>query len=95
MKANYSLLNQCFFQPPKIRTNKTVAVIGSGPAGLAAAAQLNKVYFNKLYLLTLLWVQSHTGPVNHFFVGWSSGYSLREERQMWWIAYVWNTFDEN
>ncbi|KAI6381051.1 glutamate synthase [NADH] [Pyricularia grisea] len=29
-------------QPPKVRTGKTVAVIGSGPAGLAAADQLNK-----------------------------------------------------
>jgi len=29
-------------QPPKHRTGKKVAVIGSGPAGLAAAAQLNK-----------------------------------------------------
>ncbi len=28
--------------PPKTRTGKKVAVIGSGPAGLAAAAQLNK-----------------------------------------------------
>jgi glutamate synthase (NADPH/NADH) small chain len=28
--------------PPKIRTRKTVAVIGSGPAGLACADQLNK-----------------------------------------------------
>ncbi len=28
--------------PPKIRSRKKVAVIGSGPAGLAAAAQLNK-----------------------------------------------------
>ena len=28
--------------PPAIRTKKTVAVVGSGPAGLAAAAQLNK-----------------------------------------------------
>lgn len=28
--------------PPKLRTNKRVAVIGSGPAGLAAADQLNK-----------------------------------------------------
>ena len=27
--------------PPKVRTGKKVAVIGSGPAGLAAAAQLN------------------------------------------------------
>jgi NADPH-dependent glutamate synthase beta subunit-like oxidoreductase len=30
-------------QPPAQRTGKRVAIIGSGPAGLAAAAQLNKV----------------------------------------------------
>lgn len=29
-------------EPPKARTGKTVAIIGSGPAGLSAAAQLNK-----------------------------------------------------
>ncbi|MHB8170594.1 MAG: glutamate synthase subunit beta [Thermincolia bacterium] len=29
-------------QPPSIRTGKKVAVVGSGPTGLAAAAQLNK-----------------------------------------------------
>ncbi len=29
-------------RPPKVRTGKKVAVVGSGPAGLAAAAQLNK-----------------------------------------------------
>ena len=29
-------------KPPKVRTNKTVAVIGSGPCGLAVADQLNK-----------------------------------------------------
>ena len=29
-------------QPPESRTGKTVAVIGSGPAGLAAAQQLNR-----------------------------------------------------
>lgn len=29
-------------QQPKIRTDKTVAVVGSGPAGLAAAQQLNR-----------------------------------------------------
>ncbi|KAL8353762.1 hypothetical protein RB601_003546 [Gaeumannomyces tritici] len=29
-------------QPPKVRTGKKVAIIGSGPAGLAAADQLNK-----------------------------------------------------
>lgn len=28
--------------PPKVRTGKTVAVVGSGPAGLACADQLNK-----------------------------------------------------
>ncbi len=28
--------------PPKIRTGKSVAVVGSGPAGLSAAAQLNR-----------------------------------------------------
>lgn len=30
-------------EPPESRTGKKVAVVGSGPAGLAAAAQLNKV----------------------------------------------------
>jgi NAD(P)H-dependent glutamate synthase small subunit len=30
-------------QPPASRTGKHVAIVGSGPAGLAAAAQLNKV----------------------------------------------------
>src|SRR5690242_19243860 len=29
-------------EPPTVRTGKKVAIIGSGPAGLAAAAQLNK-----------------------------------------------------
>ncbi|MFT3830406.1 MAG: glutamate synthase subunit beta [Opitutaceae bacterium] len=29
-------------EPPKVRTGKKVAVVGSGPSGLAAAAQLNK-----------------------------------------------------
>ena len=29
-------------EPPKVRTGKKVAVIGSGPAGLSAAAQLNR-----------------------------------------------------
>src|SRR5581483_10583450 len=29
-------------EPPAVRTGKKVAVIGSGPAGLAAAAQLNR-----------------------------------------------------
>ena len=29
-------------QPPKVRTGKSVAIVGSGPAGLAAAMQLNR-----------------------------------------------------
>lgn len=29
-------------EPPKVRTGKKVAIVGSGPAGLSAAAQLNK-----------------------------------------------------
>ena len=29
-------------RPPHVRTGKRVAIIGSGPAGLAAADQLNK-----------------------------------------------------
>ena len=29
-------------KPPEVRTGKKVAIVGSGPAGLAAAAQLNK-----------------------------------------------------
>ena len=29
-------------EPPKVRTGKKVAVVGSGPAGLSAAAQLNR-----------------------------------------------------
>ena len=32
-----------FPEPPKSRTGRKVAIIGSGPAGLCAAAQLNKV----------------------------------------------------
>jgi glutamate synthase (NADPH) small chain len=32
--------------PPKSRTGKSIAIIGSGPAGLAAADQLNKVGHN-------------------------------------------------
>ena len=30
-------------EPPEHRTGKSVAIVGSGPAGLATAAQLNKV----------------------------------------------------
>jgi len=33
-------------EPPEVRTDKTVAVVGSGPAGLACAAQLNKAGHN-------------------------------------------------
>lgn len=35
-------------QIPTIRTGKNVAIIGSGPSGLAAAAQLNKVILKLL-----------------------------------------------
>ena len=31
-----------FHSLPKVRTGKTIAVIGSGPSGLAAAQQLNR-----------------------------------------------------
>lgn len=31
-------------QPPKIRSGKKVAVVGSGPAGMAAADELNRRY---------------------------------------------------
>ena len=37
MKKDYAAA-----KPPRVRTGKKVAVIGSGPAGLAAADQLNK-----------------------------------------------------
>src|SRR5207248_103410 len=33
-------------QPPEVRTGRRVAVVGSGPAGLAAAAQLNRAGHN-------------------------------------------------
>lgn len=33
-------------EPPEVRTDKKVAVVGSGPAGLACAAQLNKAGHN-------------------------------------------------
>ncbi|KAK0704956.1 glutamate synthase [Lasiosphaeris hirsuta] len=33
-------------QPPKVRTGKKIAIIGSGPAGLACADQLNKAGHN-------------------------------------------------
>lgn len=35
--------------PPPLRTGKKVAVVGSGPAGLAAAHQLNKVNFKEVF----------------------------------------------
>ena len=44
----YSIIEKAWEQgwvvpePPKVRTNKKVAVVGSGPAGLCAAAQLNR-----------------------------------------------------
>ena len=42
-------------EPPEIRTGKSVAIIGSGPAGLAAADQLNSVGHNvTVYELSLI-----------------------------------------
>lgn len=35
-------MNYAMAKPPKVRTGKRIAVIGSGPSGLAAADQLNK-----------------------------------------------------
>ena len=35
--------------PPRFRTGKRVAIVGSGPSGLAAADQLNKVRFNLIF----------------------------------------------
>ena len=49
VRANeYSIIEKAYSeglavpQPPKVRTGKKIAVIGSGPSGLAAADQLNK-----------------------------------------------------
>lgn len=36
----------CVLQIPQNRNGKTVAVVGSGPAGMACAHQLNKVNFH-------------------------------------------------
>ena len=46
-RTRYTINNENFSRwitanPPKERTGKTIAVIGSGPAGLAAAQQLNR-----------------------------------------------------
>ena len=47
-----SIINQAFEEgwitakPPLVRVGKTVAVIGSGPAGLASADQLNKAGYD-------------------------------------------------
>lgn len=50
-------------EKPKFRTGKTVAIVGSGPSGLAAAHQLNKVkknlnnfYFQSKLLLFIYFV---------------------------------------
>ncbi len=47
-QLEYSIIERAFAEgwvkpnPPSVRTGKTVAVVGSGPSGLAAAAQLNR-----------------------------------------------------
>lgn len=45
-------------EPPKNRSGKTVAVVGSGPSGLATAHQLNKVT-NNYYKYTILVLYNH------------------------------------
>src|ERR671917_170017 len=48
-QIEYSIIHRAFEegwvtpQPPHTRTGKSVAVIGSGPAGMAAAQELNRV----------------------------------------------------
>jgi glutamate synthase (NADPH/NADH) small chain len=48
-QIEYWIINRAFEEgwvlpvPPEHRTGRTVAVVGSGPAGMAAAAELNKV----------------------------------------------------
>ena len=48
-QIEYAIVDRAFSegwitpQPPNARTGKTVGVVGSGPAGLAAAAELNQV----------------------------------------------------
>ena len=42
LKMGRMYLNAFRAMPAKTRTGKTIAVIGSGPAGLAAAQQLNR-----------------------------------------------------
>ena len=44
-------------QPPKVRTGKKVAVVGSGPAGLAAADQLN----HRGHSVTIIEREEHPG----------------------------------
>ena len=39
--------------PPRFRTGKRVAIVGSGPSGLAAADQLNKVRYDLNIVLNL------------------------------------------
>ncbi|MGM0508728.1 MAG: glutamate synthase subunit beta [Fusobacteriota bacterium] len=48
--------------PPKIRTEKKIAVVGSGPAGLAAAQQLNRFGHN----ITVFEKDSHAGGILTF-----------------------------
>lgn len=51
-QIEYSIIERAFKEgwvqpnPPKVRTGKKVAVIGSGPSGLAVAAELNSVGHN-------------------------------------------------
>lgn len=47
-------------EPPKIRTGKTVAIVGSGPSGLATAHQLNKVNILINIILTIKYKLNNT-----------------------------------
>ena len=41
---------------PQDYTGKSIAVVGSGPAGLACASQLNKVHLRHLFVCVCLYV---------------------------------------
>lgn len=54
------------FQIPAYRTGKKIAIVGSGPSGLAAAAQLNRVWNIFITFYTGLQItvqQTHHGPL--------------------------------
>ena len=61
-------------EPPTVRTGKKVAVIGSGPAGMAAAAQLNKVFLvhnsvASLVMRSLMYDSCLSLSISHWYLG--------------------------